>query len=703
MPRYPQSLPGDEPCQVELDNRFLGVNERDDAGALTTDGGSYVAEAINCRFRTGEPETRGGYVRPVPLHVPSVVGSDTGFNGGAGTFTDDRGREWVCLVRWIESEDPDGQVIPIWFARMGEYPQRTETAALWASPVRPVPMQAGEEMIIWRSGEEPLHWSGDFTDAWVASSEAEVPAEYPTYLAPLPSADFGIYMEAAARVVFPVPDAPGEIGWTDIAAPRRWDSALSRDAVVRGTITGLAEWGTTLVVFTETAVAAITNFTGDLSSRALEPVTDQAGCIAHRTITEAGGDLLFLGRGGVYRLTEVLASGAGGQITSRRQMTPVPVSWPIPKSMERINWAAASIACACLADGLWYLSVPVDGASYNNGIFVYDTVSGQWQGEDALEAWTTEDELSVRDLVRGHVYGVESPLVVDQYAVYAGGHGWHDGDGAGDIRTLVKARGYVLEEVGLKVLTGLEVITEELGTEDITLSAYCDGIRERQAVQTALTRDRRKYQTFGRADRTLANTGDDFDEPNRQDYAWVAGETQTETATVTGTITGSGNAVVTVTAAGMTGSPIATNVAVLAGDTAAEVAAKIITALRLVANITARFGIYPHASGNKVILQRLIPAANDATCNVAIANGTCTGLTAAPTSANTTAGSASAEDVLQVGSNGIPLGFHQAQKLAGRVQGVARWVQPFIEAQAGRVRVKAVRAEGRKRRDHARL
>lgn len=697
--RFPQSLPGDEPVQVELDNRFLGVNERDDAGALASTEGSFVAGAVNLRFRTGEPETRGGYIRPVPLHVPSVVDSDSGFNAGGGRFIDLRGREWLCLVRWIEEEDPDGQAIPVWFARMGEYPQRTVTAARWASPVHPLPMQAGEEMIIWREGEEPLHWTGDFADEWESASDATVPAEYPTYLMPLPSAPFGIYMESAGRVVFPIPEIPGQYGWTDIAAPRRWDPELSRDDVARGAITGLAEWGTTLVAFTETSVTAITNFTGDLSTRALEPITDQAGCVAHRTITQAGGDLLFLGRGGVYRLTEVLASGAGGQITSKRQMTPVPVSWPVPRLMERINWAAASIACAALADGLWYLAVPVDGQNYNNAIFVYDTVTGQWQGEDMLEAWGT---LGIRSMVRGHVHGVESPLVVDQYAVYAGGHGWHDGDGTGDVRTLLTGRGYVLEEVGLKVLTGLEVVTEELGTEEITLSAYCDGIRTLQPVQLEQTRDRRKYETWGRPDRTLNNLTDDFDEPNRSDYAWVLGETQTETATVVGTISGSGNALVTVTAAGMTGSPIATNVAVLAGDTAAQVAAKIITALRLVANITARFGIYPHADGNKIVLQRLIPAANDATCNVAIANGTCTGLTAAPTSANTTAGSASAEDVLQVGADGVPLGFHQAHKLAGKVQGVARWIQPVIESAAGRVRVKAVRAEGRKRRDHAR-
>ncbi len=114
------------------------------------------------------------------------------------------------------------------------------------------------------------------------------------------------------------------------------------------------------------------------------------------------------------------------------------------------------------------------------------------------------------------------------------------------------------------------------------------------------------------------------------------GTAQVETATVVGTITGSGDATVITTAAGMAGSPITTAVAVLENDTAAQVATKIRAALNLDANIAAMFAI--GGTGANVVLTRFIAAANDGTLNVSIDNGTCTGLTAAPTSANTTAG-----------------------------------------------------------------
>jgi hypothetical protein len=111
---------------------------------------------------------------------------------------------------------------------------------------------------------------------------------------------------------------------------------------------------------------------------------------------------------------------------------------------------------------------------------------------------------------------------------------------------------------------------------------------------------------------------------------------QVETATAAGTITGSGNASVVVTAAGMTGSPKTKVVAVLENDTAAAWAAKVRAALTADADIAALFTV--GGSGASIILTRKTPAANDTTLNIALDNGTCTGITTAASSANTTAG-----------------------------------------------------------------
>lgn len=125
----------------------------------------------------------------------------------------------------------------------------------------------------------------------------------------------------------------------------------------------------------------------------------------------------------------------------------------------------------------------------------------------------------------------------------------------------------------------------------------------------------------------------------------TAGVRQVETATVVGTIdaSGVGNATVIVTAAGLTGSPLTTSVAVANNDTASQVATKIRAALNGVTAITDLFIV--GGAGATVSLTKIVADANDATLNISINNGTCTGLTPALTSVDTTAGSASVATV----------------------------------------------------------
>lgn len=131
--------------------------------------------------------------------------------------------------------------------------------------------------------------------------------------------------------------------------------------------------------------------------------------------------------------------------------------------------------------------------------------------------------------------------------------------------------------------------------------------------------------------------------------AWTAGAAQVETATAAGTISASGNASVTVTAAGMTGSPKIILVPVVASDTAATWAGKVRTALAADADVSALFAV--GGTTTAISLTRkptetfIVPggtlalyADNDATLNIALANDTCTGITTAATSADTNAG-----------------------------------------------------------------
>jgi hypothetical protein len=114
---------------------------------------------------------------------------------------------------------------------------------------------------------------------------------------------------------------------------------------------------------------------------------------------------------------------------------------------------------------------------------------------------------------------------------------------------------------------------------------------------------------------------------------------QVETATAAGTISQAGNATVIVTAAGMTGTPKTISVAVALNDTPAVWAGKVRAALALDAAVTALYEVGGATTAIK--LTRKVPAANDSTLNISLDNGTCTGITTAASSANTTAGAVS--------------------------------------------------------------
>lgn len=127
------------------------------------------------------------------------------------------------------------------------------------------------------------------------------------------------------------------------------------------------------------------------------------------------------------------------------------------------------------------------------------------------------------------------------------------------------------------------------------------------------------------------------------DVSISGGTKQVETATAAGNISTSGNLTVTVIAAGspaLVSPGKAISVAVLdTDDTGAQIAAKIRTALGLDSDVAAFFDV--SGASDAIILTAKVAAANDATMNIALANGTSVGLTPAATSANTTPGVAS--------------------------------------------------------------
>lgn len=124
-----------------------------------------------------------------------------------------------------------------------------------------------------------------------------------------------------------------------------------------------------------------------------------------------------------------------------------------------------------------------------------------------------------------------------------------------------------------------------------------------------------------------------------QPFATSMGTRQVETATGIGTVTGAGNVRVVITAAGMDESPLVIDVPVTLGQTASQWMNTVRSYVASTSQVQMQFAV--SGAGADMILTRRSPYAdNDGTLNISIGGTgtTATGITAAPTSTNTTAG-----------------------------------------------------------------
>ena len=103
-------------------------------------------------------------------------------------------------------------------------------------------------------------------------------------------------------------------------------------------------------------------------------VSSVIGASEHRTICQAGNDVIFLSESGrgVFTVGQVL--------TNEQQALKNPISLPIKGYINRINWSAIARAHAIVWDDLYILSVPLDGSNVPNYLLIYNLSIQQWQG-----------------------------------------------------------------------------------------------------------------------------------------------------------------------------------------------------------------------------------------------------------------------------------------------------------------------------------
>ena len=518
MPRF--RVETNEEIRADLDTGFIGVNEELDPGLLRT-GSAYaeinqqllgpglVSKAINQRFDSSTASTRKGLTTPV--HFNPTGGTTTIY--GSGGFSNPNGREWMLLAV------ADG----VWqFADL-------------TTPARKVALPAGvtitkacslvqtfDKVLLFRGTEAddtPLEWDGTPSGAFqpiVATSSGD-------YTAPIPNSDIAVVF--GGRVW--VKQSRDYIAVSDLLDYTRYDPILQVLRINQGdddAIVAIQPFRReSLLVLKDQSIHRISGAIGDLTGTSAEVVNSEVGCAARYSVSTVGGDVFWLAATGVHRLSETVENSMIVQET--------PVSRAIQPTIDRINWLYADAACALTHGRFYYLAVPLDGATVNNAILVYDTTTSQWQGYDTFDAGAG------LNISRFHVTDLrnrKTAFLLDfvNGKIHAMNQGLEDEIGGTiyQIAGLVRTRGYVCQSNEIKRQQHA-LFEFETHNPRLTIQALNEGIGEARTLTTNLTRSRTVYNRHGQGTHDITDPATHA-KPGRQDYAILTTDAMTTVSPV---------------------------------------------------------------------------------------------------------------------------------------------------------------------------
>jgi len=257
---------------------------------------------------------------------------------------------------------------------------------------------------IGESGEGDVFVVGNGTDNWFRfePDDFSSPQDLGNTNTSPPLSDVGLYY----RNRFWVLDA-NNLYWSD-AYDEDYSGAFDRatnyyriPVGTRRALVGLREEG--IIVFGSDQIWGINPSVTPAATDQPLKILDY-GCVNGRTVCQVGDDIFFLASDGVRGLfrsqQDKLQSGAS-----------YPISYPLKEEFESLSWAYISKACAVYFDNKYFISVPVDGSTYNNEVWVYYPASQGWMVISGwnVAAWAKmrvsgEERLYAIDSVDGKVY-----------------------------------------------------------------------------------------------------------------------------------------------------------------------------------------------------------------------------------------------------------------------------------------------------------
>ena len=361
------------------------------------------------------------------------------------------------------------------------------------------------------SSETPLYWDGDWGGAFTVAPTPSQSAGFSI----IPNSNQATFSQNRLWVI----NGKDSVAASDILDFTTFDDLANDFNLSTGDsdyLVATYPFGTTtLVVFKNKSIHALTGIDGALGDVVATEITRQVGCIGINAIVSVGPDLVYMSDQNINMLSLTSTSNA-------LQHRTLPLSQNITNIFKRVNWAYANKVSMAYFDNKLFVALPLDNSAYCNTVCVYNFITEQWFGE-----WNFDAAIGMA--IQGWVTGVYGGIqrlhcVTESGRIFVLVDGYYDMMGTiqAEIQSSLLTRAYRVDGAMADGGTFIMDISTHKPTYSVTAKSSAQGYTE--ALVSDQTYSRSQTWKSGDSAYSLTNSGDDYNRPWRKDYAWTVSD-----------------------------------------------------------------------------------------------------------------------------------------------------------------------------------
>lgn len=419
------------------------------------------------------------------------------FGSGIYSDPDDPGSQWIALVGSTS----------VGFYAFGRTSRNVPyDSGLFVSEQSTI-VQCNNVMYIFRGSDKlPLYWNGDWSGKFVL---APTPTPGPGFQI-IPDSNQATYSQNRLWVI----QGKDIVAASDVLDFTTFDLLANDFNLNTGDsdflVTTYPFGTTTLVVFKNKSIIALTGIDGELTDVVATEITRQVGAIGINAVVSVGSDLVYMSDRNINLLSLTQTSNA-------LQHQTLPLSSPIRSIMQRVNWNYGYKVSMAYWDNKLFVSLPLDNATVCNTVVVYNFVTKQWFGE-----WTFNSSLAMAIqgwAVATYLGATRLHCITEDGRIFVTNDGQNDisGTTVAEIATSLTTRAYVMDNNNR--FTRRMFLDLSTNRPDFSVTAYVEGASESTQELTDQTYSRSESWIFNDAAYDLTNANDDYNRAFRKDYS----------------------------------------------------------------------------------------------------------------------------------------------------------------------------------------